>query len=401
MSTRDPLSKVLLYSHDSYGLGHLRRNLVIARQLLGGTARPQVVLASGSPVLQRVERPADLRCAQLPPIVKTGPDEYRPLEPRLSMSLVSRARSAVMCDIVERWRPDVLLVDHAPHGVKGELLPVFETIRRRSPATAVVLGLRDILDEPARVRAAWGAQGVYETLTSTYDQVLVYGEQDVFDLVSDYGLPEPLVSNVEFCGYVTGGTTARPAVPQGEPARSGRGYLFGTVGGGGDGVEVLIATARAAAAIGADAVLCTGPLMSGDDRHLLAETVGSLPGVRMVEHVPDITAMAGAARCVVSRGGYNTLCELVALEVPVVVVPRVWPRHEQLLRARAFAERGLVTVVHPHHEELDAQVAGAVATTADRPPSRRRPLDLDGGRRVVEVLRRAACGDARLARVPA
>ncbi len=126
MSTEAPLSRVLLYSHDTYGLGHLRRNLVLARQLLGGVRQPRVVLASGSPVSDQVSRPPGLVCVQLPPVVKTGDDEYRSVDPSLSISLVRRARSAVLSDIVARWKPDVFLVDHAPQGMKGELLPVFD-----------------------------------------------------------------------------------------------------------------------------------------------------------------------------------------------------------------------------------------------------------------------------------
>lgn len=126
-------SRVLLYSHDTYGLGHLRRNLVIARQLLGAARPPQVVLASGSPVIDQVPRPPGLVCVQLPPVVKTGEDEYRSLEPSLTISLVRRARSAVLSDVVARWKPNVLLVDHAPQGMKGELLPIFDELPHREP----------------------------------------------------------------------------------------------------------------------------------------------------------------------------------------------------------------------------------------------------------------------------
>lgn len=400
------LGKVLLYSHDSYGLGHLRRNLAVARHLLGERHPPQVVLASGSPVLDRVDRPERLVCAQLPPVTKIGPEEYRPLEANVSMSLVKQARSAVLRDVVLRWRPDVLLVDHAPHGLKGELLPVFETIESRMLATKVVLGLRDILDEPARVRATWVDQGVYETLAAVYDQVVVYGERDLFDVVDAYGIPEPLASRVEFCGYVT----SEQATP--DRAADPAGYVLGTVGGGGDGVDVLVATLEAARRAGSPAVLCTGPLMSRADRLTLDRAVarfGSALGVSVLEHVQDLPSLARGARCVVTRGGYNTLCELLAVSVPVVVVPRVWPRREQLLRARAFAGRGLVHVVDPRRGDLGERVAAAVVRASaggagtstggagtsaggggtsaggGRP---RRPLDLGGARRVVEVLAR-------------
>jgi predicted glycosyltransferase len=386
MNGAGQLSKVLLYSHDTYGMGHLRRNLAIARQLLDDPTSPRVVLASGSPVLNRVPRPPGLVCVQLPPVVKTGPDEYRSMENNVSLSLVRGARSAVLSDIVTRWQPDVLLVDHAPHGMKGELLPVFDTLRVRSPDTKVVLGLRDILDDPALVQSSWKAQGVYETLESVYDQVVVYGVRDIFDLARAYRIPEPLASRIEYCGYVTGDRPERPVRPVGLSADGA--YLLGTVGGGGDGVDVLIATAHAAKAVGLEAIICAGPLMPASDRRLLDQVTAGLPGVVVVEHLTDLGSVASGASCVVTRGGYNSLCELIDLAVPTVVVPRVWPRREQLLRARAFAARGLVRLVEIHGDALAPAVATAVADAVSSPAGIRRGLDLGGARRVVGSLAR-------------
>ncbi|MHB1536391.1 MAG: glycosyltransferase family protein [Acidimicrobiales bacterium] len=391
MSAIRPLSKVLLYSHDTYGMGHLRRNLVIARQLLADPAT-RVVLASGSPVLDRVARPARLVCVQLPPVVKTGVDQYRSIDTNVSVSLVSRARSAVLSDVATRWQPDVLLVDHAPQGMKGELLPVFETLRSRCAQTKVVLGLRDILDDPSRVQATWEAQGIYDTLDAVYDQVVVYGDRDVFDLVPAYRIPEPLASRIEYCGYVVGDRPERALRPAGLSA--GGEYVLGTVGGGGDGVEVLIAVAHAATAAGLEAVLCTGPLMSGADRRRLGAVTDGRSGMVVVEHLDDLAAVACGARCVVTRGGYNSLCELINLGVPTVVVPRVWPRREQLLRARAFATRGLVHLVDAPDETLVPVLARAMAAAMGSPGGIRHELALTGAPRVVRSLARTVADPA-------
>ncbi len=390
MSYPSNLSRVLLYSHDTYGLGHLRRNLAIARRLLDSSGGTRVVLASGSPVLDRVARPPGLVCVQLPPVVKTGVDEYRSSERNLSLSLVSRARSAVLSDIVARWQPDALLVDHAPQGMKGELLPVFDTVRLRSRETKVILGLRDILDDPARVQATWKAEGIYEILASVYDGVVVYGDRDVFDLALAYDIPEPLASCIEYCGYVTANRPQAPVRPA-ELSGDGR-YLLGTVGGGGDGVEVLVATAHSAAERGLQSVLCTGPLMPAADRQILAETTKGISGIAVVEHVADLAAVALGADCVVTRGGYNSLCELINLAVPTVVVPRMWPRREQLLRARAFAARGLVHVVEAPQETLIPAVTKAVSEAIGTRGGVRDELDCNGAQRVVRFLERTVSG---------
>ena len=395
MTTQRRLTRVLLYSHDSYGLGHLRRNLVIARQLLASDRPPRVVLASGSSVIDQVDRPPGLVCVQLPPVVKTGADQYRSLEPSLNISLVRRARSAVLVDVLARWSPDVLLVDHAPQGMKGELLPVFDELPRISPHTKVVLGLRDILDDPGRVRSSWSADGVYDTMENVYDRVLVYGDRDVFDIGHEYRIPEPVASRLEYCGYVTGDPPGRSIRPPG--MSSDIDYVLGTIGGGGDGVDVLVATAFAACRCGIASVLCTGPLMSDEDHRHLRRATSSLRGTIIVEHIPDMAAVASGARCAVSRGGYNSLCELVNLGTPTVVVPREWPRREQLLRARAFAKRGLVRVIEGHGNDLADRLTEAVAHPRRPGDSGRRRLDLHGRRQVVTVLEDVVTGRCGMA----
>ncbi len=276
--------------------------------------------------------------------------------------------------------------------MNGELLPVFDELARSSPRTKVVLGLRDILDDPGRVRSTWQADGVYDTLEDVYDRVLVYGDRELFDIGEAYQIPEPVASRLEYCGYVTGDRPERSVRPPGLAPRAD--YILGTVGGGGDGVEVLVATARAAAGSGMAGVLCTGPLMSDADRRLLGSATASLPETVIVEHLQDVAAVAAGARCVVSRGGYNSLCELVNLGVPTVVVPRVWPRREQLLRARVFAGHGLVHLAEAEGDGLAERLMQAIALATQPGCIAPELLDLRGRERVISALEQTA-GNAK------
>ncbi len=383
MRTPGSLQRVLLYSHDTYGLGHLRRNLSIARELLGLANPPRVVLASGSPAIGRVPLPDGLATVMLPPVTKTPTGEYRPLDGSLGISLVRRARSAVLLDVVSRWKPDVLLVDHAPHGMKGELLPVFDYIARARLSTLLALGLRDILDEPSRVIETWNAEGVYQTIEEVYDSVMVYGEHDMFDLAQLYGLSADLAERIEYCGYVT--TPTPQAVPMPRGVSDGRPFVLAMIGGGGDGVQVLIDTALSAVTSGISCVLCSGPFMSDVDRQRLGDATGHLDDVHTVEHLAEPAAVAARAAVVVSRGGYNSLCEVVGLGVPTIVVPRREPRLEQLIRARAFAGRGLIDVVEDS-ADLTSALPRLLAGASTRRGVPR--LDLGGAPRTVAHLQR-------------
>lgn len=364
-------ARIILYSHDTYGLGHLRRNLAIAGALLSDLPGCQVLLATGSTVADRFRRPAGLQVVKLPPVIKTGIERYDSREPGIPLSLVRRARSAVLVDVVRRWHPDLILVDHSPLGMKGELLPVFEAVAELPRRPRMILGLRDILDDPGHVRDLWESEGVYETIREVYDRVLVYGQKEIFDVAEAYGLGPEIGAKLSYCGYVA--TPSQPSALAPEPIPE-EPFVLGTVGGGGDGVEVLVATLEAASALGLRALLSTGPLMSTADRATLELALARHADAKVVDMVDDVAQVASQAAFVVTRGGYNTLSELAGARVPTVVVPRAWPRREQLLRAVAFASRGLVEMVDPLEtpgsEDLPAaliRAAGRLGSTAERP----------------------------------
>ena len=155
LSASMPRRRVFLYSHDTFGLGHLRRNLAIADALLVPRQSCDVLLLSGSPVIRSWALPDGLRVQPLPPVVKTGADRYAARGGSNPFGLVKGYREALILNAVMRERPDVIVVDHAPAGMKHELLPTLAAVRQEMPHTRVVLGLRDIIDSPDVVRRLW------------------------------------------------------------------------------------------------------------------------------------------------------------------------------------------------------------------------------------------------------
>ncbi len=378
------LHRVLLYSHDTYGLGHLRRNLAIARHLIEVVPELQVVVLTGSPAAGRFPLPRGVSLVSLPPVVKVAAEEYRSRDPRVEFAVVRRARAAIIADVARRFEPDVFLVDHAPHGMKGELLLAFDTLRSHSPRTRIVLGLRDVIDDAATIRSAWEQQGVFDTLERVFDHVVIYGRRDMLDLATAYGFPRSVRERTTYCGYLwrTGTSAAPEQIPDGIPDR----FVLATGGGGGDGLDVLIATLHAAEALGMPSLLVSGPLMDAGERCRLEAAVSASPGGRIVEFVPGLERLMKSAAAIVTMGGYNSLCEVVPTGVPAIVVPRVWPRREQAIRAALFAERGLVHVVDPG-PALEARLLPVLrdALASPRQTGAAIPLD-DGFDRLCDVL---------------
>jgi len=386
--------KVFLYSHDTYGLGHLRRNLAIAEHLLGRTPAFSVRMLTGSPVIGTWRLPDKLDVTALPPVVKTGVETYAPRYSTLPFGLVKAYREALILKAVIDESPDILLVDHAPAGMNGELLSTLAFIRRELPGTQVILGLRDILDSPETVREIWRQQGIVPLLESLYDRVLVYGCRSVFDVVAGYGIPPHVAEKLSYCGYVS-----RPVVRESAVPAAGKPTVLVTAGGGEDGYFLMEAYLKALAGGASGRVrsrIVTGPLMSAPRREALDQLAGGDPDIEIITTTMDLPQMLTEANLVVAMGGYNTSIEIVASGKPAIIVPRAAPRAEQRMRAAMLARMGLVRSVEPG-PELERRLGHAIdeVLAGGKLRNSGHGLDLDGAKRVGELFETLTMADTK------
>src|SRR5215510_7975042 len=177
-----PQPRILMYSQDGFGLGHMRRTTSIANQIASDRSDAAILTMADSRLGQYFESSQNHDYLKLPSILKVGPGNWRAVSLPLPFDQVHAMRRELIRGTVMSYRPDVLLVDHMPHGAMGELLPTLDMIRQSGMSTQVVLGLRDILDSPEIISRRWRAEGAYEAIERYYDMVLVYGKQEVFDL---------------------------------------------------------------------------------------------------------------------------------------------------------------------------------------------------------------------------
>ena len=82
------------------------------------------------------------------------------------------------------------------------------------------------------------------------------------------------------------------------------------------------------------------------------------------------------ARAIVAMSGYNPTLELLALNKPMLLVPRVKPRLEQWLRAARLAELGLADCLHP--DDLSPARISDWLTSAQPRGKARDQLDFNG-----------------------
>ncbi|HEV2175582.1 MAG TPA: glycosyltransferase [Terriglobia bacterium] len=380
----------MTYSHDGYGMGHLRRNVNLATRLVRDLRGASVLMLGSCSSGPYFELAPGIDFIKIPSIIKVGGGAYEPSSLKISRDRVKALRSVLIQKAAEVFQPHLLLVDHVPGGVWDELIPTLQMLRRRAAPPVVVLGMRDITDTPEVVRQQWQREGTYELLDRYYDEVLVYGCRRLFDSAAEYGLGERLSAGVTYCGYV-----ASQEPPESAPLRAELGIsdfeklILVTGGGGGDAYPMmslflealpLVKTRHALAPL-----VIAGPLMAPDQKGMLRKQARSL-GVRVLSHTPDSLSYLHAADLVITMGGYNSLAEIVSLRKKAIVLPRVGPRAEQTMRARIFAEERLVNALQPRDWSAPA-LAAHIATDLDRTDYPRRHLDVHTQGATVAVAR--------------
>jgi predicted glycosyltransferase len=338
---------VLAYSHDGYGLGHLRRNLRIVNGLRRQRPDLEAVLVTGAKSAERLIAPFGMTCVPLPSVVKVANGHYVAEDQASSLEEVMRKRSDVLADTVGAFRPDLLLVDRYPRGMNDELAHALDVYAAERPGAPAVLGLRDILDNPDVIRSEWRARGHRQAVREIYRMVLCYGDRSVYDPIREYALPSDVAERIRFTGYLADELFAADA-PEVRRRHEPDGRLaVCTLGGGKDAAFIAHAFLSAIDHLRHDGwtgVLITGPYMDTDDVERLRQAATDVSVIRMVDDVPSYLAAADAVVCM---GGYNTTCEVLALAAPAVIIPRVQPRQEQLMRAERLNARGLVRWMHP------------------------------------------------------
>ena len=336
-----PPSRLLVYSHDTYGLGHLRRCLQIATGLSTLTPAPSVLVATGSPRAQSFALPQGCDTLTLPAVTKSADGGYVSRSLDIAFEDLVELRSELLDAAGRAFAPDAVLVDHAPAGMGGELRRLLARMATSPRRPRLVLGLRDVIDDAAVVRADWDRNGIWELIDRVYDAVLVYGDGSVLTTAEELGLVQRFPDKVRFVGYLAAGPSrARPDEPP---------MVLVTTGGGGDGAALLRAYAtfldHLAAPTSFSSVIVAGPLLARRRRDEIERRFAAVGHrVEVVTFTDRMDELLARASAVVSMAGYNTVVEILASGVPALLVPRERPRREQTLRAERLDGVGGITV---------------------------------------------------------
>jgi len=338
-------------------------------------------------MIQYLRLPRGMDYVKLPSATKRGPEDYASRNLAIPFDDLLHLRMHLIRTTAEEFQPDIFLVDHAPIGMSGEILPTLRALRKSR--TRSVLGLRDVLDDPAIVRPLWEERRIPEVLREFYDLILVYGMEEFFDPISEYNLPPDVRRKTRFTGYVhrarmvqsISSVQRRLRIPSGP-------FVLVTVGGGEDANTILrlvMAAFRQRPLEGFSAIITIGPMCPDDIRESMIKQ--SDERLMITEFIEDLPSVMAAADLVISMGGYNSLCELLAYGRRGIVLPRTTPRREQFIRASFLAERGFVTLMNPGEctpTILRDTIEVALANKSEPLREKRSSVQLDGALRAAD-----------------
>lgn len=347
--------RVLMYSHDSFGLGHLRRCQTIAHALINAFDDVSVLILSGSPIISSFDFQPRVDFVRIPGIIKLKNGEYTSLQLHtLKTEETLALRASIIENTANIFDPNLFIVDKEPWGLRGEVMETLKILRKRG--TACVLGLRDVLDDKEALQEEWKRKKALDALPY-YDAIWIYGLAEIYQPLQGLDIPGSIQEKIAYTGYlrrtVDKESSSTPANPFGRP------YILVTAGGGGDGenmVEWVLRAYEHDPSIPHPALVVCGPFMQAEryqDFMQRSEKLSKLMILRFENHFETLFTQASA---VVAMGGYNTFCEILSFDKPALLIPRTVPRKEQLIRAQEAQKLGLLKMLSFEDSGLDAQM---------------------------------------------
>lgn len=362
--------RILIYSHDTFGLGHLRRCRALAHALVERNKHLSVLILSGSPIIGSFDFRARVDFVRIPGVIKLRNGEYTSLSQLVDTQQTLDMRESIIRHTAEIYDPHLMLVDKEPLGLRGEVKPTLEMLATRG--CKLVLGLRDIMDDPKLLVPEWERKHVVPALDRLFDEIWIYGIPQICEPLAGVNVSSGVLDKLFYTGYLRRELPTAASVESYGDVLSHEPYVLVTTGGGGDGDEVIdwvLSAYEAQPDLLPKAMIVLGPFMQPDLRVGFQERIARLEGIEVITFDARIEALIDNAVGLVGMGGYNTFCEVLSFDKPAVLVPRTKPRMEQFIRAEQAERLGLVRML-PNDEARDPL---AMAAAIRALPSQRRP----------------------------
>jgi predicted glycosyltransferase len=346
-----------------------------------------VLILSGSPIIGSFDFRTRVDFVRIPGVIKLRNGEYSSLSLHMDIAEVLEMRAAIIRHTAEAFAPDLLIVDKEPLGLRGE---IHQTLRiMKAAGTRLVLGLRDVMDDPDALALEWQRKNPLPALNDLYDDILVYGLPEICDPLSGIDLSDHVRRKMTYTGYLASESSVANSDAPDNPWQD-QPYVLVTPGGGRDGedlVDWVLSAYEMDPTLSHAALVVFGPFMRPQRRQRFLARIERLGQVRALTFDNRLERLMAGATGVVAMGGYNTFCEILTFDKPAVLVPRRYPRAEQYIRAARAERLGLVRML----SDVDGRQPQRMVDALRALPTQRKPSDavvpglLDGLNRIHEL----------------
>ncbi|WP_205032197.1 glycosyltransferase family protein [Hwanghaeella grinnelliae] len=363
--------RVLMYSHDTFGLGHLRRVRAIAHALVEESKDVSVLILTGSSIIGSFDFRTRVDFVRVPGVIKLRNGEYTPLKLHMNIADTLAIRESIIRHTAETFDPDLFIVDKEPLGLHGEVESTLQDLNEKG--IPCVLGLRDVMDEPALLEPEWKRKRAIPALSQYYDELWVYGLPQFCDPLEGLEIPQSVRRKMVYTGYLQRSEPADLPTSAFATSKINKPYIMVTPGGGGDGEELVDWVLQAYETdrkLPYPALVVLGPFMSTESQAAFKGRAEKLDDVEIITFDAHLEQLIVDAVGMVAMGGYNTFCEILSFDKPAVIVPRRYPRREQYIRAKRAQELGLLNMLDPEETKLPKDMATALRHLPQQnPPS--------------------------------
>lgn len=368
-------TRILMYSHDTFGLGHLRRCRTIAHALVDRYKGLNVLIISGSQIAGAFDFKARVDFVKIPSVIKLYSGDYTSISDHIDIKDTLAMRQSLIFEAAQLFDPDIFIIDKEPLGLHGEIESTLIALQMKGCKT--VLGLRDVMDSPELLEQEWEKKDMINKVANLYDDIWIYGPRDFWNPLQGLNIPSRFSSKTHYMGFLSrqssqGARRIEFALPDA--------FILVTAGGGGDGERLMSCVLDAREydrTITYPLVMVTGPFMKSEKFDSIRSRASMLSNVMVIDFDNEIETIMEHSTGLIAMCGYNTFCEMLSFDKPALYVPRSAPRSEQLIRAARATSLGVADMLDADTATDPRQMAHVLRQLPMSPPPSHSAWDYD------------------------
>jgi predicted glycosyltransferase len=370
----------LLYAHDGRGLGHASRAISVGLAVKRLFPKKRVLFISGCVDTKMLIGPATLDWIKLPSyqtVLKDGVSQGKNGQAGFYKSVLGRLRREMIAAIVDILRPRCILVDHDPMGKRAELKQALKETAGKD--TRWILGLRGIIGKDKEI---WSQQAA-ETVDQYYHRILWYGDERVLGDAPVKQIDRHFKQRPLAVGYVSRLRELKAFLNPSQP------QLAGTVS-----VPWLGEHSRLLCDHLHSILTQLGPswgqwrfFAPESDMDALRIRFNDLAFCRVQPISEQYLSSLLHSKVAVIYGGYNSIIDVVAAEIPAVIILRRTQDNEQAAHLdRLYRHRGNTWRFFSETQVDGPTLGRAVTDLLENPHPAQKALDINGAEATATFL---------------